>query len=876
MSCGLSEYATAMTTDTDVDTLIEHAASWMLRDTDRSAALLDRADSVLDGQRDLVRSAQVSEMRGAIALRRGELGIAATEYRLARRNWLAMGRRIEALGATLAGAKVQLLLGEFEAAEAAIVRVQGQLRHEPHHDRRVAQLQADVHRQLGDALAGRGRISEANRHFDTAGNLFAALGDVPGMAGVARHRGLAALDAGLTHNALLTLADARAKFLSVGEERPAAIVAMLMAEALVRSGQAAAALEVVECTEPDLAHSAWAVGVAALVRSHALLRLGSPAEAHAAARAAEEAFTGLGAVEYSARAALGCAHALVRWGRLDAARSDLSVAERLFLECGSTLMLARTWLAKAEVAVAAGDPETARAACRRVLDADVDEIAPSLGIHARLVTARVAEPDDAQAMLDEAGDLAARNGLPELGVDVLLAVARHQRRLGRLDEAIESLRRALAEERVWQRGIEGEDPGPVSAIVAEATDELIALLLERNDHAGRIEAWQRARLAKSHPASPATARAEVQEHRETGEQRRSRVARLLDDVRRNTRAMGDPAPEEALPEVPWETLISYYVTGDDILVFVLRDGMVDARVLGGVAPETTRLVRAWQQECRLMAAGVGATGAALASSPALEGLYEVLVAPVADLLADLEDDLGFLGHRHLHAIPFDALLDADAPWGARLARRTTPVHREVAATGGGAADLATLVLAVPDDNAPLITTEAEMIFRALPRAEILLGSDATRSELAARGRAADVVHLACHGVFRHENPLASALRLGDGWLEARDIVAGSIDLGGAVVVLSACGSGLSPDYTSSPVGLASACLAAGASGVVAALWVVDDAVTLELMTHFYRALSQGETAESALRRARRQVAKRHPHPYYWAAFRFVRADTAGA
>lgn len=874
MTCGVSEHDPGMTVDADVDTLIEDAATWMRRDTDRSSELLDRAESALDGQRDLGRTARVSEMRGAIALRRGELGAAATAYRLARRNWLALGRRLEALGATLAGAKVQLLLGEFEAGEAAVVRVQAQLRHEPHEDRRVAQLQADVHRQLGDALAGRGRIAEANRHYDTAGNLFAALGDASGMAGVARHRGLAALDAGLTHSALLALADARSKLLSVGEERPAAIVALVMAEALATSGQAARALEVVECVGPDLVHSTWASGLTALVRSNALLRLGSPAEAHAAAREAEQAFTGLGAIEYSARAALACARALLRWGRLDAAASDLTIAERLFLECGSVLMLARTRLARAELAVAAGDHETARAACRRVLEEPVDETAPSLGIHARLVAARAGEPDDAQAMLDDAADLAARSGLPELRVDVLLAVARLQRRRGQLDEAIASLRRALAEERVWRAGRDRDGTGPASAILAEATDELIRLLLERNDHAGRVEAWQRARLARSDPAGPAAARA-GSGHEETSSQRRARLARLVDDVGWSAGAVAEPTPEHALPEVPWESEISFYVTGDDILAFVLRDGMVDARVLADATAETARLVRAWQQECRLIAAGVGATGVTMASSPALEGLYDVLVAPVADLLADLEDDLRFVGHRHLHAIPFDALLDAGAPWGERLARRTTP-GPPVDTDGGAGSDLATLVLAVPDDNAPLITAEAEMIFRTLPRTDILLGPEATSSELALRARSADVVHLACHGVFRVEHPLASALRLGDGWLEARDIIGGSIDLGGSVVVLSACGSGLSPDYASAPVGLAAACLEAGASGVVAALWVVDDAVTLELMTHFYRALSRGEPAESALRRARRQVARRHPHPYYWAAFRYVAATTATA
>jgi len=256
-----------------------------------------------------------------------------------------------------------------------------------------------------------------------------------------------------------------------------------------------------------------------------------------------------------------------------------------------------------------------------------------------------------------------------------------------------------------------------------------------------------------------------------------------------------------------------------------------------------------------------------ACSPALDGLYDMLLAPIADLLADLDDDVAVVGHRHLDAVPFDALLDEVGPWHARLGLTASRRVRPSTATDG--AEVAALVLAVPDDNAPLITSEAEMIFRTLPSAEILLAADATRDALVERARSADIVHLACHGVFRQENPLSSALRLGDGWLHARDIVTGSLGLEGSVVVLSACGSGLSPDYVSEPIGLAAACLAAGASGVIAALWTVDDAVTLELMTHFYRGLAGGSDARSALRDARRQVARQHPHPYYWAAFRYV-------
>jgi CHAT domain-containing protein len=45
------------------------------------------------------------------------------------------------------------------------------------------------------------------------------------------------------------------------------------------------------------------------------------------------------------------------------------------------------------------------------------------------------------------------------------------------------------------------------------------------------------------------------------------------------------------------------------------------------------------------------------------------------------------------------------------------------------------------------------------------------------------------------------------------------------------------------------------------------------MTHFYRGIADGATVPAALRQARRQVAERHPHPYYWAAFRYIAAQS---
>ncbi len=849
---------------TEVDRLIEEATTWSDRDADRGAALLDQAEAAMDGRRDLGRAARIDELRGDLALAQGHLGDAATAYRLARRNWLAVGRRLDAIRAALRFTAVQVLLGEFEEAEVAVLRIQAQLGREAHEDGRMAWLDAAVQLLLADTRAGMGDLATATRHYDTAENLFVALGDDGGLALVNVRRGLAALDAGLAHNALREFNRARSASMSLGLDRVAAIVAVLTAEALAETGQVSRALEVLDCVEPDMGGNRWLVGVHRLARSNALLRAGLPAEAIADARAAEEMFTKIGAVEYSARAELACAQASLRLERTNAAAAELAGAERLFAECNSHLMRACTWLAQAKLALSVEDQQAARARCQKVLVANVDDSAPYLGVQTRLTLARVADPSTASDLLETAAELAARTGVPELRVDVLVARARHERRLGDSDTAIELLRSALGVGNAWGRQLGERGAGAVLPSLNEATDELIELLLERNDHAGRLEAWRRARAVKRQSLVPLGTRGAVPA---TIELRRRRLEELLGDPQSVSFSDGDR--EEPLPAVPWQSIIEYCVSGEDVVAFVLRDGQVDARILRDTAGETQRMVRAWQQECRLMAPGWRIESQLDASSPALDGLYEMLLAPIADLLADLDDELTVVAHRHLDAVPFDALLDEVGPWFARLGLTASGQAGPTREEDGSATRVAALVLAVPDDNAPLITDEAQMIFRTLPSAEIVVGAEATREALVRHARSADVVHLACHGVFRQDDPLSSALRLGDGWLHARDIVNGSLGLEGSVVVLSACGSGLSPDYVSEPIGLASACLAAGASGVIAALWTVDDAVTLELMTFFYQSLSEGLDARSALGEARRQVAREHPHPYYWAAFRYV-------
>jgi len=140
-----------------------------------------------------------------------------------------------------------------------------------------------------------------------------------------------------------------------------------------------------------------------------------------------------------------------------------------------------------------------------------------------------------------------------------------------------------------------------------------------------------------------------------------------------------------------------------------------------------------------------------------------------------------------------------------------------------------------------------------------------------------IIHFATHGLINSERPELSGIVLSmfdsegrpqNGFLRLHDIY--NLHLPADLIVLSACSTGLGKDVRGEGlIGLTRGFMYAGASGVIASLWKVDDDATAELMKHFYEALFQkGMTPAAALRYAQLTLAqnKRWQSPYYWAGF----------
>jgi CHAT domain-containing protein/tetratricopeptide (TPR) repeat protein len=140
------------------------------------------------------------------------------------------------------------------------------------------------------------------------------------------------------------------------------------------------------------------------------------------------------------------------------------------------------------------------------------------------------------------------------------------------------------------------------------------------------------------------------------------------------------------------------------------------------------------------------------------------------------------------------------------------------------------------------------------------------------------LHFATHGLVNSARPELSGIVLSlvdpqggevRGFLAAPDV--SRLRLEADLVVLSGCATALGRELSGEGLlGLTRAFLYAGARGVVASLWRVDDLATAELMTRFYSGLLGPKrlNAAAALRAAQLSLQKTGPwsEPYYWAGF----------
>lgn len=275
------------------------------------------------------------------------------------------------------------------------------------------------------------------------------------------------------------------------------------------------------------------------------------------------------------------------------------------------------------------------------------------------------------------------------------------------------------------------------------------------------------------------------------------------------------------------------------------------------------------------------------SSATGRDLYNALIAP-AESMIPKGSRLVIVPDGSLCALNFETLV-APKPTAHYWIEDATISYSDslllLAATRSSAVRRGGKLLLVGDPVSP--STE----FPALPQAasemssvekyfvsadtKILAGRDATAQAYLASGPGQfSYIHFVAHGISSRARPLESAVILsrdGDSFkLYGRDVI--KRPLNAQLVTISACYGVGSRNYSREGlVGLSWAFLRAGAHGVIAALWDVNDASTANLMDHLYGELGKGKDPAAALRDAKLALLHSgtiYQRPFYWAPFQF--------
>jgi CHAT domain-containing protein len=328
--------------------------------------------------------------------------------------------------------------------------------------------------------------------------------------------------------------------------------------------------------------------------------------------------------------------------------------------------------------------------------------------------------------------------------------------------------------------------------------------------------------------------------------------------------------QAAIP--PGAALIEYYATGDRLVAAVVTQNSIEitpitvfSRVL-----HFLHLLRFQLSKFRMGTSYTQRFEQPLleATQSHLEALYTELIAPLGPHLK--AKHLIFVPHGPLHFLPFHALRNGDSYLSDTHTISYAPSATVFALCQAKTpSDMsASLVMGIPDQRAPQILAEVQSIAAILPKAELLLGTQATADTLRIKGSQSALLHIATHGTYRQDNPMFSGIRLGDGYLNLYDLY--QMRLSARHVTLSGCATGMNFVAAGDELlGLERGLFCAGAASLLLSLWDVHDRSTAELMQAFYKAYIESGDMASSLQSAMKQIRQQNPHPYFWAPFVLV-------
>lgn len=348
-------------------------------------------------------------------------------------------------------------------------------------------------------------------------------------------------------------------------------------------------------------------------------------------------------------------------------------------------------------------------------------------------------------------------------------------------------------------------------------------------------------------------------------------------------------PKDSLP-------VAYFVTDHRTYIFFMDQGHLQARVVE-INKERLKALVEKARAFTLRNASVdpsdwsdnGTIGYRAFVKPykdSLIELYKLLFEPISDT-ARRYTRLVVIPFGITYYLPIHALAHNDKAGNFRFVIEDNEViyllPTNVTDQSGStlkSGKLAINAFGSPDLNDPSLDlpsarVEVENIAELFPQAEVYTGSKATKENFIKGWEDASIIHIAAHGDLDPvKGPALLLAPAGTGRLGLAQISTLPSKHLHPIVALSACQTALNAN-DNNPTGseissVAFAFTRAGAGGVVATLWVVDDEATADLMKSVYRQVKKSnQLSYPFLRTAQLELIHGgglHRQPFYWAPF----------
>ena len=783
-----------------------------------------------------------------------------------------------------------------------------------------------IEQNLGNIAYRRARFHEAETWYRAARTRYILLGNEPQLAQIDNNLGMVLSDQHRFTDAWAAFEQALERAERSAQEVTRTEVQYNLGCLALFRGQYDRALDRLETARRTYAqlHMPHRSARVELELTDAYLELNLAPEAASLAARLTRTFTELGMRAERARA-VGChGRAVARLGQSELARTLLAQASDLYTAEGNVVDAAFLTLVEAQLLYTEGEFEAAAEAAQRSEAPLVAAHMWGRSLLARWLRGealRAASHTDSLILLESALEVARERDLPQIAYRCLTSLglvaaaagdtAAAERRFEESLTVIETLRAPLPAED-FRVAFMADKLTPFSELVrvslGSASPERATRALEyvergrsralvdmlagvvnvrsrprdayEKDQLQQLEGlreelqWFYSQINRSDGAS-AHAPEAVERLYAAVRERESRVI----EIRHRIEQQGGAVPDRMAPlhmrhlqdQLGSHTaLIEYFSLDGDLLAFVVTDEHISVVEHLGTESDLEQTVGRLRSQMDTVRHGgrfVEQHSAQLLERTRhhLHDLYGKLLAPLERYVSDRR--LAIVPHRFLHYVPFHALYDGNQYVVESRSMSYAPSATVLSHCIDKAAPRLerALLIGVADAQAPRVRDEVAAIAQLLSGATVRFGAEATLAEVRSLAPDADLLHMACHAQFRPDNPLFSALRLGDGWMTVGD--AYELDLHCGLVILSACETGVNAVAPGEElVGLARGFFSAGTRSLMVSLWTVDDESTAELMTLVYQGLRTGLGAADALAAAQRDLMQRYPHPYYWSPF----------